>query len=50
MKMNKTKLPHYVIIFISKSKNNILRYEEFAQEMYDLAKSQSGFLEFKIVK
>ena len=39
MKINKTKLPYYVVIFISKPKNNILRYEEVAQEMYDLTMS-----------
>tara|TARA_B110000046_G_C12690056_1_gene272212 strand:- start:359 stop:499 length:141 start_codon:yes stop_codon:yes gene_type:complete len=38
------------VIFTSKLKNNILGYEEAAQEMYDLAKSQPGFLGFKSVR
>ena len=48
--MNKTKLSYYAVVFISKLYDNILGYEDTAQEIYDLAKSQSGFLEFKIVK
>ena len=41
--MNKTKLPCYIIIFTLKLYENILGYEDTAQEIYDLAKSQSGF-------
>lgn len=48
--MNKAKPPYYAVIFTSKLKDRTVGYEETAQEMFDLAKSQPGFFGFKSVR
>ena len=48
--MNKAKPLYYAVIFTSKLKDRTVGYEETAQEMFDLAKSQPGFLGFKSVR